>query len=89
MTEYESLFDRTLGQWTGEPYKIQLKDNVLPYHAKPFPVPHAYEATLKTEVDRLVKPGVLKKVNQGEWAAPLFIITKKIRLFDLSTIFAN
>ena len=83
MTEYESLFDRTLGQWTGEPYKIQLKDNVLPYHAKPFPVPHAYEATLKTEVDRLVKPGVLKKVNQGEWAAPLFIIPKKDKIVQI------
>ena len=77
LTDNESLFDGTLGQWTGEPYKIQLQDNVDPYHAKPFPVPHAYEATLKTEVERLVKIGVLKKVNQSEWAAPSFIIPKK------------
>ena len=77
LTDYESLFDGTLGRWTDDPYKIQLKDNVEPYHAKPFPVPHAYEATLKTEIERLVKIGVLKKVNRSEWAAPSFIIPKK------------
>ena len=41
LTDNESLFDGMLGRWTGEPYKIQLQDNVNPYHAKPFPVPHA------------------------------------------------
>jgi len=32
---------------------------------------------LKAEVERLVKIGVLKKVNRSEWAAPTFIIPKK------------
>ena len=77
LTDNESLFDGTLGRWTGDPYDIKLKDNVEPYHAKPFPVPHAYEATLKTEVERLVRIGVLKRVNRSEWAAPSFIIPKK------------
>ena len=77
LTDNESLFDGTLGQWTGEPYETQLKDNVEPYHAKPFPVPHAYKATLKTKVERLEKMGFLKKVNRSKWAAPSFIIPKK------------
>ena len=33
--------------------------------------------TLKNEVERLCKLGVLKKVNRSEWAAPTFIIPKK------------
>jgi len=33
--------------------------------------------TLKAEVERLVKIGVLKKENHSEWAAPTFIIPKK------------
>jgi len=33
--------------------------------------------TLKAEVERLVKIGVLKKVNRSEWAAPTFVIPKK------------
>ena len=32
---------------------------------------------MKTKVERLVKIGVLKKVNRSEWAAPSFIIPKK------------
>ena len=34
-------------------------------------------ATLKSEVERLVKLGVLKRVNRSQWAAPTFIIPKK------------
>jgi len=33
--------------------------------------------TLKAEVERLIKIGVLKKVNHSEWAAPAFVIPKK------------
>jgi hypothetical protein len=29
------------------------------------------------EIDRLVKLGVLRKVNNSKWAAPTFIIPKK------------
>ena len=37
----------------------------------------AYTDTLKLEVEWLEKAGVLKRVNQSEWAAPTFIIPKK------------
>ena len=32
---------------------------------------------LKKEVNRLIKIGVLKKINNSQWAAPTFIIPKK------------
>ena len=32
---------------------------------------------LRTEVDRLCRIGVLRKVNRSEWAAPTFFIPKK------------
>lgn len=73
----ESLFDGTLGRWVGDPYKIKLRDGAEPFHAKPFPVPHAYERTLQMEVNRLCQIGVLKKVNRSEYASPSFIIPKK------------
>ena len=73
----KDLFDGTLGQWKGAPYDIELKRGVDPYHARSYPIPKAYEQTLKDEVERLVKVGVLKKVNRSEWAAPTFIIPKK------------
>ena len=60
-----------------DPYHIELKTDNTPYHARPYPIPHAYEATLKLEVERLVKAGVLKKVNRSEWAAPTFILSPR------------
>ena len=71
------MFDGTFGKWKGKPIHIQLKEGATPYHAKPYAVPKAYERKLKMEVDRLVKIGVLKKVNRSEWAAPSFAIPKK------------
>ena len=49
----------------------------MPHHARPFPVPKIHELTLKSEIDRLVRAGILRKVNRSEWAAPTFIIPKK------------
>ena len=77
LQKFEGLFDGSLGTWKGDPYKIDLKPEAKPYHARPFPIPKAYEATLKLEVERLCKAGVLKKVNRSEWGAPTFIIPKK------------
>ena len=77
LQKYETMFDGTLGTYKGSVYKIELKDDIKPYHAKPFPIPKVHEATLKKEVERLIKIGVLKRINQSEWAAPTFIIPKK------------
>ena len=58
------------------PYNT-LKDKATPYHGKPYKITEVYKATLKLEVECLVKLGVLKKVNHSEWASPCFIILKK------------
>ena len=36
-----------------------------------------HEHTLKVELDRLIKLGVLKQISDSEWATPTFIISKK------------
>ena len=77
LRKYEDMFDGTLGNYTGSDYKIELQEGVKPYHAKPFPIPRIHEETLRKEVDRLVEIGVLKRINNSEWAAPTFIIPKK------------
>jgi hypothetical protein len=48
-----------------------------PFHSRPFPVSKIHEATLKIELECLVKLGILKCINQSEWAEPTFIIPKK------------
>ena len=54
------MFDGTLGQWQDKSYYIELRDNVKPYHAKPFPIPHVHEHTLCIEIARLCQIDMLK-----------------------------
>ena len=77
LEKYEDLFDGTLGNLSDDPYHVELKEGAQPYHARAYPIPKIHEQTLRVEIERLVKIGVLKKVNRSEWAAPTFIIPKK------------
>ena len=77
LSKFEQMFDGQLGQWTGKPYEIELKAGATPYHSRPFALPKCYEKTLRKEVERLCKIGVLRRVNRSEWGAPTFIIPKK------------
>ena len=76
LLKFETLFDGTLRDWKTEPVSFTLKPGTKPYHGRAFPVPHIHLATLKKEVERLVKIGVLKKQPTSEWASPTFIIPK-------------
>jgi hypothetical protein len=77
IVQYEELFDGTLGDWKGESGNFELKPDAKPYHGRPFPVPHIHKETIKKEVARLVEIGVLKPIQESEWASPSFIIPKK------------
>jgi hypothetical protein len=68
--------DGTLGQWVGDPYKIQLKPGAKPYHAKAFSVPCVHLDIFKHKIEWYVKLGILKKVNCSEWVAPCYLIPK-------------
>jgi len=73
----EALFNGQLGRWHGQEVKLELQEGANPYHACAYNIPRCHIQTLKAEVERLVKIGVLKKVNRSEWAAPSFIIPEK------------
>ena len=77
LTKFEDLFDGTLGDWDTKPVTIQLKEGSRPYHGRPFPTPKIHGNTLRKEVDRVCKLGVLKWQPKSEWASPSFIVPKK------------
>ena len=77
LRKHYRLFDGTIGKWNGPDYKVELKPGATPYHARAYPIPKVHERTLKMECDRLCKVGVLREINDSEWAAPCFIIPKK------------
>ena len=56
---------------------MELKDpGGAPFHARPYPVPQSQEKLLREEIDRLIKYGILRKINRSEWASPMFTIAK-------------
>jgi hypothetical protein len=73
------LFDGTLGDWKTKLVSFQLREGVLPYHGRAFPVPKIHKDTIIKEVERLCKLGVLERQPASEWAPPSFIISKKDR----------
>jgi len=73
----KALFDGQLGRLHGQEVKLELQEGAKPCHARAYNAPRCHMQTLKAEVERLVKIGVLKKVNRSEWAAPAFVIPKK------------
>ncbi len=77
LMKFEDVFDGTLGEWKTDPVDFELVDGAKPHSQRHYPVPHLYKQTFKKELDRLVKLGVLEKVQQSEWGTPTFIIPKK------------
>jgi hypothetical protein len=77
LRKYEHLFDGTLVNFETSEVKVNLKEDAKPYHAKDFPVQKIHHDTLKLEIERLVKLGVLKRWSDSEWAAPTLIIPEK------------
>ena len=77
LTEFEELFDGTLGNWTTKPVSFELKEGTKPYHGRPFPVPNSCKETTIKELNRLCDLGMLEFQPASEWASPSFIIPKK------------
>ena len=50
---------------------------MIPYHAKPFPIPKAYEKLTKEECKRYEKDTIWHHTLNSVWAAPSFIVPKK------------
>ena len=74
---YADLFDGNLGAWNAKPVNFESKENAKPYHAHAYSIPKIHEETLKKEIARLIRLGVLEEDRDKEWAAPCFIIPKK------------
>jgi hypothetical protein len=77
LTEYEPLFDGTLGAWKTTPVSFELKEGAKPYHGRVFPIPKVHKETIMKEICHLNELGVLEWQPLSEWAAPSFIHPKK------------
>ena len=69
------MFDGTLGTYPHQKVHLELLPGAKQVHS-PYPVPRMHLATLKRELDYLVKIGALIQTQESEWASPSFIIPK-------------
>ena len=77
LSAYPDMYSRTIGTLNIEPVHFELKPNAVPYHAKPFPIPKAYEHLTKGECRRFEADKIWHHTLNSVWAAPSFIVPKK------------
>ena len=81
LTEYEPLFDRTLGAWKTMPVSFELKEGARPYHGRAFLIPKVHKETIIKEICHFIELGVLEWQPSSEWAALSFIQPKKMEQY--------
>jgi hypothetical protein len=59
LIKFKLLFDGTLGDWKLLPVFFEIKEDMKPYHGRPYPIPHKHKAVLVKEIKRLCNIGVL------------------------------
>ena len=82
LTDFDPLFDGTLGNWKMKPVSLQVKADVTIYHGIAYPVPKGHLQVLKKELKHLCDLGVLEWQPLSEWALPSLSFQRKIGQCD-------
>ena len=77
LADYSSVFDTELGNFKGFKATIRVDPTAQPHFCKPRAVPYALKEKIGKELDRLLKHGVIEKINFSEWGAPIVPVMKK------------
>lgn len=54
----------------------QKQEDIIPYCARPYPIPIAQQAIVKSEIQRLLNLDIIEKTSDSVYAAPAFPIPK-------------
>ncbi|XP_059621313.1 uncharacterized protein K02A2.6-like [Phlebotomus argentipes] len=73
---YAKVFDKSRGKIEGIQAELRLKDNAKPVFIKERSVAFSKKKAVEKEIQKLVDDGVLRKVNQSNWATPVVAIFK-------------
>ena len=74
---YPHMYEGAIGTLNIAPVHFELKPGAIPHHARPFPVPKAYEKLTKDECHRFANDKIWHHTLDSVWAAPSFIVPKK------------
>ena len=76
-SRYAALFESGFGHLKQFKASIKIQDHAKPIFLKARPVPYALKDKVEQELQRLEEEGIIYKVNQSEWAAPVVLVPKK------------
>jgi len=74
--KYKDVFSPGLGVLKNFKAHITVKQGARPIFHRPRSVPFALKEAIEVELARLEAEGVIEKVNQSEWAAPIVAVPK-------------
>ena len=77
MKEFPEVFTDQLGAFKHHHATLHLKEGTSPRYHRPRTIPFALKDSVETEIQRLVREGILEPVNSSEWAAPIVVVPKK------------
>ena len=74
--KYKDVFSPGLGILKNFKAHISVKQGARPVFHRPRSVPFALKEAIKVELARLESEGVIEKINQSDWAAPIVAVPK-------------
>ncbi len=78
MNKYSEVFEAkdTLNRIKNFTVDVKMEKNAQPIFHKARPVPYSLANKVQTELNRLEKQGVIKKVETSKWASPIVVAPK-------------
>ena len=76
LREFEDMWPGRLGTIASAKHRIDLDDGAQPVSQPPYRAVHRARAVEKTEIDRMLKEGVIEPFR-SEWASPVVLVPKK------------
>ncbi|XP_037876915.1 uncharacterized protein K02A2.6-like [Bombyx mori] len=76
VSRHKSLFDGTLGKYTGGTAELIVRPDAVPIYCRARPLPYALRERVDAELDAMLAAGVIKPVDHSDWATPLVVVRK-------------
>ena len=56
---------------------IKLQNNTTPVYRKPYRLPQSQKSEIHTQIDKMLKDGIIEEAKSSAWSSPLLIFPKK------------
>ena len=76
LREFEDMWSGRLGTIASAKHRIDLEDGARSVYQPPYRAEHRARAVEKTEIERMLKEGVIEP-SSSEWAIPVVLVPKK------------